>query len=1222
MKLKTLSLIVMLAIIAPIALVATPTHAQVNVVSIVKVTPSDYVHPGEPITVEVAIGVAGIQYTVELTSCYNTSIVWNEVVRSAPTAGTYTVTLILPKAPLKEIGAPACVNVLVTTPLGGSVNKTIKVAPLITINVTKTPVVEPVPTSTGFVAKHVIINVTGYGLDANATVSGIKFSGPITVTKSVNATANSEGVFSVTIDLVNITGHGLPEGTYEVSIVSSTSYASEQKPASLTIVPQIIISPYSSHGRCEVNGKCELKDIVITGYGFDKESNITKVTFFNTNFSLPYSFEITRVQTDKYGWFNMTGAQLTEHNIYNMTAGMYNITLIERPATQTFSTSATAVNGTYTKLVISPTQTEPVLNTPANITAVYYYRGTWKENITSTRQSYTKTEVLKIDFVEGGHTYEIAANLIFNATTGKSIGIQFVLYNMSVSPPATLFSYVNTSPKYDSSIGAYYADVYFNVTPSVVYSSVKNATYMYHARFYNYTNMIYLQLAKTVFAVDYANLSIYYNNTETGTFKKWYFVYNASAPSASNFTYSAGKLSAEVTFTDASISFDVLFESVPAEQTASLTVEASPLTTKEFTFNNVYYIVRPELIVIEPSVIMPGSTITLAAYGYGPAPNKLTLTLDKKTVLGTVTLGRDGNATFTVQLPKYVTFGAHYIWGRDVYGYEYSLAIIVGSKAYWIKLPISNVNVNTASVEVTAGYKNETLVVCPYPVGFVGTSLTYTVKYGGKCDYLGDKIEVVIAGLSPGDEITVYFGDIKVATATANASGVAVADFTVPTVPEGTYTVKVVTPYGTLVPQFFNGTAFITASAKVKPKIILTALNNESILPVLVGPGLVKVIGTGFPAGVGFEGILINGTDAISTFAANVRLWTTDEHGAVVSTLASSEPAVYIPVLEPGAYKISLVYRVGSTLEVSEAGTVYVINNVSIMLTKASLEVVASKLLSSINSLSKSLTATEKSILSAVSSIGTTISTNVVNTITGINTKLNEILSAVKSLSDIKSDIADIKNTASSLHATASSLQSAVTALQSTIAKVSSNLGSISTSLSSLSSEISSLSSKVSSISSTISAMSSTLASTYSAVTSLSKTVSTMSTSVGSIASKVDTLASTVSSISSTLSTVSSKVDKLSSDVASIASKVSSLSSEISSIKAGVSSISSTVSGLVNKVSSVESKLSTEISSAKGAIQSSLGTVQVLVIVALILALIAAVGSIFGAVQISKKLAG
>ncbi len=1202
MKSRTIPLIIMVALIAPAVLTIAPAYAQVQAISIVSVTPSQYVHPGEAVTVQVAVGIAGIQYTVALKSCY-TGDVWASVTRTAPTAGTYTVTLILPRGPLPGIGAPACLEVEASTPLSTTPATTyLMIAPVLTVNVTKVPDV----TETG---TPVAINITGYGFDDGAVISAIEFKGPIDVNYSVSATADSSGVFSVAITLLNVTnGYGLPRGAYEIYAISTTTYGYEQKPAMLTIVPQILISPTSGHGRCD-SQVCELKSITITGYGFDAKSNITKVTFFNTNFSIPYTFEITSVQTNEYGYFVMTGEQLTQHNVYNMTAGLYNITLVERPATQTFETTATITYNAYNKLEIPPSITEPVLGTPANVTALYYIAGQWTYKTYTTRQSYTKTEVLRIDFVENGHTYELDANLIFNATTGKAIGIQFALYNMSTTPPTTLFTYVNTSPAYDSKIGAYYADIYFNVSPTVKYSPILNATYMYHARFYNYTNMIYLVLEKYVFETSYANLTLYYNNTATKKLLKWFFVYNASNPSASNFTYSNGKLTASVKFVDANIEFQVDFSSVPAERTAVLKLIATPLTTRTFGFNNVYYIVRPLLVLLAPSVVMPGSTLTLAAYGYGPAPNKLTVTLDKKIVLATVTLGKDGNATFTVDLPKYVTFGAHYLWGRDSYGYEYSLAIIVGSKAYWIKLPIPNVVVDTTTNTVTAGYENKTLVVCPYPVKYAGVSFVHKVVYGGKCDYLGDKIEVVVAGLSPGDHITVYFGNIEVATAVANSSGVAVAIFTVPTVPEGSYTIKVVTPYGTLEPQFFNGTTFMTVTANVVPKILLTALDNTSALPILVGPGLVRIIGTGFPAGVGFEGILINGTDAISTFAANVRLWTTDQHGVLTSTLANSVPAVYMPVLEPGAYKISLVYRVGSTLKVSEAGTVYVINNVSILLTKTALTSVATKLEKSISDLSASLSAVEKSILSAISSVGTTISNsisnNVVAAISKLDNKLSTILSTVSALSTIKSDIETIKSVASSLSNTAASLQTTVSKLATTVSSVNSKIASLASTVSSISNAISTLSQNVN---------------------TLSSKVDDLSKAVGDVKTSLSSLATSVSDVKSSLSTISKSISSLASDISSVKASIESVKSDVGSLKNAISGITTSISNLKNYVGSeinnLKSYVSSEIGSAKSAIQSSLGTIQILVIVALILALIAAVGSIFGAVQISKKLAG
>ncbi|NPA96773.1 MAG: hypothetical protein GXO32_04140, partial [Crenarchaeota archaeon] len=121
MRSRIIPLIMLAALLIPAVGAIAPSYAQVSAISIVSVSPSQYVHPGQAVTVQVAVGIAGIQYTVELRSCYNASYVWAQVTRTAPTAGTYTVTLILPKGPLPGIGSPACMHVEASTPLSSPV---------------------------------------------------------------------------------------------------------------------------------------------------------------------------------------------------------------------------------------------------------------------------------------------------------------------------------------------------------------------------------------------------------------------------------------------------------------------------------------------------------------------------------------------------------------------------------------------------------------------------------------------------------------------------------------------------------------------------------------------------------------------------------------------------------------------------------------------------------------------------------------------------------------------------------------------------------------------------------------------------------------------------------------------------------------------------------------------------------------------------------------------
>ncbi|MEM1633453.1 MAG: hypothetical protein QXE68_04435, partial [Sulfolobales archaeon] len=344
----------------------------------------------------------------------------------------------------------------------------------------------------------------------------------------------------------------------------------------------------------------------------------------------------------------------------------------------------------------------------------------------------------------------------------------------------------------------------------------------------------------------------------------------------------------------------------------------------QYSFLNQYYLVRPLLVILQPvkapGPYKPGQSLTIAVYGYGPsspwpvavAVNNITILLDNTVLNASVPLGKDGNATIVnVVLPSVISFGVHYLKGRDSWGYEYTEAIIIGVVAYWIKL-----TGDKTSPLVSAGYGNRSLVVCPCSETYIGLKFCkQCAVYTGVCDYLGDNISVIAVGLVPGETVTIYFGGIVVGTAVADSNGVAISPpITIPTVPAGVYQLSIygsVSGYKT-VDYFYNTTAYLPGVyPQVYPKIVLTDLNIVNISPIIVGSGIVRVIGTGFTPGISIVGVLANDTDAISSVNTHVSRWTADSNGVLTASypgVGVITPALWIPVIEPGAYAIKLIF--------------------------------------------------------------------------------------------------------------------------------------------------------------------------------------------------------------------------------------------------------------------------------------------------------------------------
>ncbi|MEM1608705.1 MAG: hypothetical protein QXG81_05490, partial [Ignisphaera sp.] len=748
---------------------------------------------------------------------------------------------------------------------------------------------------------------------------------------------------------------------------------------------------------------------------------------------------------------------------------------------------------------------------------------------------------------------------------------------------------------------AYTANISFNIYPTnyTLAAPTTPGQYMYWATFYNYSNYIFLELKQWGLSISAANLTITYTNADTGKTIKSFYVY------PTNMSVSGTVVSiAALTFSDASISWTVSWSYNASTQTASLTVTGQPTTGPSFTFRNTYYIVRPLLVLVWPTgIIKPGDTVTIAAYGYGPGSawgypgyNTLNVYWEKILKLTTVSLGKDGNATFQVVIPSDASFGVHYIWGVDAWGYEYSLAVIIGAKAYWsIVYPPPFTPPAKVEPKVSAGYNNQRIVACPCPETVVGLSYCdKCVTYGGRCDYLGDIIRVTLSGLSNGELVTIYFGNITVKSFIANGS-TATIDFVVPTVPQGTYQLFAVgSVSGTIyVTMFYNGTTFLGSDTspvypQVVPKLLLLDLNKD-IVPILVGQGIVRVIGTGFPPGASVLAMLINNTDAGYSLNLQVQRWGSDNRGVLINTLSPQiTPGIYVPVLEPGAYAFSLLYVLPGATQPSSTmpGYVYVINNVSRLVDKDYFN-------NAVNSLSNQLSAVSSAVSDAKA------------TLTAISSTLQQLNSAVSSGFDSISKKIDSAQSA---------ITSAVTSVGNKVDAVSNAVGAVSSKVDSLSSKVDSISSAVSDISSKVSTLDSAISKLQDAINGVNSAVQQLT----GLSSKVDSISSAVSTLNSKVDSLTGAVNSVSSKVDNVASKVDSVASNLANAINGVGSKVDTVSG---KVDAVSSKIDSASGDLSKKVDSATSTLQTYIIITLVLALIAAATSIYAAIQLGRKLA-
>ncbi|MEM4025412.1 MAG: methyl-accepting chemotaxis protein [Sulfolobales archaeon] len=1222
-------LILVLAGVAP--LLTTVVRAQS--VALITGYPS-YVYPGSVVTVTITAYLPGL-YTLYLANSNTTPFtVWASQSINIPSPGNYSVSLQLPKK-LPDLSKPPKLWILIYLGTVRMDSKSADIYPLIEVS-------PPATTIVAFNGAFNSVTVYGYGFDPTSSVNevvfiSVNYSGytkNYTVT-SPNNKAGSDGSFNITVSFSE--SFYIAGGLYNVNVTSDTIYANSTKLGSLRIDPQAVITNGTTHGSLYGNGRCdstacELDSIYVYGYGFAPNSSIVNIQLVNRNYTgVNYNFTPPpdNIKTDPNGKFS--SSILSSYFRTNMSAGDYYLVVYQAPAPQTFNSTSNIPLGKSGSVSLT-------LPNGVNVSATTFVSGSWVYQVMSSTMSFNKDQVLSISFTYGGSSYMLSANI----NTANKSEVLFALYNTTTVPYVQLFN-VSVASAYNDTLKAYAASLYFNITPLVHnYSSDDVApyppgSYVFYATFYNYSNQILLVLRQYTFNISYANLSIVFTAPD-GTTLSWYFVY------PDNYTFDGvSVLSASVPAPLPSyggFSHQISFTYNASTNMSTLKVVLIPLFTAQYSFLNQYYLVRPLLVILKPAPApgpyMPGQSLTIAVYGFGPsspwpvavAVNNITILLDDAVLNASVPLGKDGNATIVnVVLPSVITFGVHYLKGRDSWGYEYTEAIIIGVVSYWMKL-----TGDKTSPLVSARYGDKSLVVCPCPETYVGLKFCdQCAVYTGVCDYLGDNISIIVSGLVPGETVTFYFGGIVVGTAVANQSGIAISPpITIPTVPAGVYQLSVygsVSGYKT-VDYFYNTTAYLPGVyPQVYPKIVLTDLNIVNISPIIVGSGIVRVIGTGFTPGISIVGVLANDTDAISSVNTHVSRWTADSNGVLTASypgVGVITPALWIPVIEPGAYAIKLIFFNGSTYGATMAGYVFVINNLSRVATTEQVSSIVSSstaaILQALSSLDNKLSASIAelsgrldTLISLLTSLNSSLSTQISSLSSQIASARSDILNSISSArSDILNSIAsarsDILNSISSVDAKVSALQTSVAGLSDKIDSLTTTINSVVATLTNVTSGLNTVLSQLKSLSDQLTGTLATLTTTVSglstAVNDLKTSIATVSSKIDTVNSKIDTLSGTLTTLSNTLNTVNSKVDTLSGAVSTLSNNVNTVSSKVDAVS--------------SKIDTASSSLSSAISDVKSSLSSQLGTASIVLYIAVVLALLSFIFALLSYLSVRK----
>ena len=640
------------------------------------------------------------------------------------------------------------------------------------------------------------------------------------------------------------------------------------------------------------------------------------------------------------------------------------------------------------------------------------------------------------------------------------------------------------------------------------------------------------------------------------------------------------------------------------------------------------------LIQVTPRSTVSGGSLDVILYSYVPgttSPIETKVFIDRAyftsfylDLTNNVPTGNySGTFYFSITLPLSMPNGGHEIKVTEEVTPQLVLEaldnFVVGSGYEVIvpepALPEDNISVSPPPPEY-AQYDNETgAVYSDLYSKTLGCSCTGT----GSCDttvtaspmtVTSSYFKVVVYGVRPGETISIYLERFYSLYSTTKDLGVSYwwyfntahpgatrmllwkgtinSDNTV----SGTYALNVRYENNILCVKLATiplpqGEYKITVESDVQGGLDPVGNTNLSVVPklyiepvVVVGPAMLKVEGYGFPAAEAIEFIapILNGSDAIAGVNLHMRLlatWTIDANGTLTSIGFGSiniEPGIYLPVLEPGAYEVQLVYRITSTGDyaITAPTTVYVINNVTKIISTDYID-------QKFNEMATQLS-------------------NIQTSISGLNTKLDQISDQISNI-NVSVDLGPIMTTLSDIQTAIGSMQLDISTIRNKIETVPANILAA----------IYSVGNKVDSLSGSISGLSDAISNVGSKVDSLSSSISTLSNDVAQVknlVADIPNIASKVNSIEGAVNTISSKVDNIAGDV------VNSLSGLLNQIKSSADAAKSSADSAVNAINTKATELSSAIDTLKTDLGSKVDTTQTAVYLAVIFALLAFIGSI------------
>jgi len=741
--------------------------------------------------------------------------------------------------------------------------------------------------------------------------------------------------------------------------------------------PEVYVTPSSGHGVDE-------EPVIISGCNFRPNSLISKIELYNTLTGQIYEFSVDE-PTDESGCFGPV--DLKGYLLTNMSYGTYYVIVYETPIEQP-EPLVVADKIAFNESRLLSIDASMVLGTPATITAEFYVEGLFAFNGYARAYSDDVTTTIGVIFTgEDERGYRLNAWRV-NITQVDS-PVLFQLIDLETS--SIVFSEEVIPEERD---GVFVSTLTFDLGDRLREDLPNNMALFTSAEDYILLELYY---GGRHVEILYALLNITYYNEETDTYWEYLYEYPGNLP-----VYPEGIVHVdEYLGEDADIIWSSVFEWDAVSEDAVFIVNATYLD-RVLYFEDLYTIVPLLLIdgmlaehgvTYDFGVLTAGDLLTLTVYGSTPY-SPVTVTVDGSLTLYNGLTGKDGNLTFTIQIPYLMPGEEHMITVEFQYDSNVYRVYIVYTQYWYAYYQLINPITGEYLIEnrASASYYNETVVV---------------YLNGEPFDYLGDLIEVYAEGLLPSSDVIIRFdgtSDFDVCSGEANEDGVLSLTCTIASVPKDNYVVKLVVVDDLIIEvsiPWFNGTEYVYEPLEIYPKILVLKIGSDEV-PVIIGNSVVRVVGTGFPANSNGFLILINGTDALaSTNLHSLMLWGTNEYGILVSA-SGVVPGLTIPILEPGVYEL----RLAGSHVVSEPGYVFVVNKLGEVATREDIDNLMSNTTDLVNSLREdlysvgdSLSAQLLSIYELLSSVQDVLTTMYSEMVTkeDLTTALNTILAEINS---------------------------------------------------------------------------------------------------------------------------------------------------------------------------------------------------------------------------------